>query len=156
MSWLGERVLRNLWRLSRRKSSSSADGQRENDPEAYIRWQFSTSPRLFALYPSFDPKGKTILEIGCGMGGRAAWLAASGAKRVVGIDINQAEIEIAQRLCPALFPETVGRLEYLASAEDAHLPLGEFDVVLLVDAMEHVVSPPNMKKLAHHYTATGG
>ena len=49
------------------------------------------SPKLFSLYPNFEPHGKSILEIGCGTGGRAArwpppaprgwWASTSMSKR---------------------------------------------------------------------------
>jgi SAM-dependent methyltransferase len=156
VSKLGELVLRNVWQLYRRWSPPPPASARNDSREAYIRWQFETSEGLFGMYPNFDIQGKSVLEIGCGTGGRAAWLATGGAARVVAIDINAHEIETAREMCPKLFPEIQGKVEYLASEEGDLLPLGEFDVVLLVDAMEHVVSPPAMMRLAHHYTAPGG
>ena len=55
-----------------------------------------------------------------------------------------------------LFPQTKGILEFFTSKEDELLGIGQFDIVVLVDTMEHVVSPPSMMKLAHRYLAPGG
>lgn len=156
MSRLGETVLQQLVRLRSAGAKRPELGSETEEYEAYIRWQFESSPRLFARYPNWDIAGKRVLEIGCGTGGRAAYLATCGAARVVAIDINAEEIASARCLCPRLFPETAGRVEYLVAQESGRLPIGQFDVVLLVDAMEHVVSPPGMMRLAHDYTAPGG
>jgi SAM-dependent methyltransferase len=111
---------------------------------------------MFAKYPDFDLRGKSVLEIGCGTGGRSAYLASQGAGRVVAIDINRDEIEIARRTCPELYPQIQGVVDYLSCCEDRPLEIGEFDVVVMVDCMEHVVSPPAMMRLAHGYTRPGG
>jgi SAM-dependent methyltransferase len=89
-------------------------------------------------------------------GGRSAYLAHQGAARVVGIDINRQEIELARKLLRSELPELEARVEYHVSPENAPLDLGPFDYVVLVDAMEHVVSPPAILRLAHRYVREGG
>jgi SAM-dependent methyltransferase len=153
MSWIGEALLRSLVRW--RGSGAAVGEQTASSWDSYVRWQFESSARLFSRYPDFDPAGKSVLEIGCGTGGRSAYLATQAA-RVVGIDINREEIEIARKQCAELYPQTRERLTFHASSENDLLPLGEFDLVLLVDAMEHVVSPPSMLRLAYRYTRPGG
>jgi 2-polyprenyl-3-methyl-5-hydroxy-6-metoxy-1,4-benzoquinol methylase len=155
MSRLGEFVLRRLVALRRRGGDGGGTAAATTFDD-YHRWQFESSAELFAKYPGFDPRGKSILDIGCGIGGRTAWLASQGATRVVGLDINAAEIAIARELQQRLFPALAPLLSYHVSQEDALLDLGEFDYVLLVDMMEHVVSPPAMLRLAHRYTRQGG
>ena len=120
----------------------------------YIRWQYDSSKQLFAKYPNFDVAGKTVLEIGCGTGGRAAYLAAAGASRVVAMDINAEEIAIARKLVPELFPEIGDRVRYLTNTDDE--AIGQFDIVVLVDCLEHVVSPPDIIRLAYDHTVAGG
>jgi 2-polyprenyl-3-methyl-5-hydroxy-6-metoxy-1,4-benzoquinol methylase len=159
MIGLGEASLRravwlaHCWRNGAPHNQSETNSQQHED---YIRWQFDTSHKLFDLYPNFNVRDREVLEIGCGTGGRAAYLASSGAKRVVGIDINEEEIDIAAKHCPILFPETAGRLDFRPSLENDQLDIGQFDTVLLVDCMEHVVSPPSIMRLAHAYTKPGG
>jgi 2-polyprenyl-3-methyl-5-hydroxy-6-metoxy-1,4-benzoquinol methylase len=156
MSLLGELILRALWKSKCRLARAKNVDKHQGDHSSQIRWQYSSSAQLFGCYPNWEPKARTILDIGCGTGGRTAWLATTGATRVVGIDVNADEIAIAQEQCPALFPQTKGILEFFASKEDELLAIGQFDIVVLVDAMEHVVSPPSMMRLAHRYVAPGG
>lgn len=155
MSKIGEAVLKGLISL---KSGTLVANRAWSQWswESYIQWQYSSSERLFAKYPHFDLRGKDVLEIGCGTGGRTAFLAMQGAKRVVGIDINAQEIQVAGELCPALYPDIRGRCEYAVSAEDIPLAIGQFDVVVMTDCMEHVVSPPRMLRLGYRYTRPGG
>jgi SAM-dependent methyltransferase len=157
MSWLGERVLRTAaLALHRRNASAPGPAGNSDGWEPYIRWQFDSSAALLGKYPGLDPRGKRVLEIGCGTGGRAAYLAHAGAARVVGIDINAQEIATARALLPRLYPELADRVEFHVSAESERLDLGAFDLVLLIDCLEHVISPPQMMRLAHSYTAPGG
>jgi 2-polyprenyl-3-methyl-5-hydroxy-6-metoxy-1,4-benzoquinol methylase len=155
MSKLGEAVLKSLVLLKSRAHKAKASSA-PLDSAGYIRWQYESSDRLFAKYPNLDIREKEVLEIGCGTGGRTAFLASHGAKRVVGIDVNAHEIEIANQLCAALYPSIQGRAEYLVSAESAPLDIGRFDIVIMTDCMEHVVSPPRMLRLAYDYTRAGG
>lgn len=126
------------------------------DQAAYVHWQFSTTPALLTKFPTLDLRGRRVLEIGCGTGGRAAYFATLGAEAVVGIDINRDEIEIARRETREHFPVAADRLEFLSSTENGKLDIGEFDVVMMIDCLEHVVSPPDIVRLAHAYTKTGG
>lgn len=129
--------------------------RRRQSPADYYRWQFDTSPALFSLLPNFDLRNKRVLEIGCGLGGRSAWLAQNGPCEVVAIDINGLEIDAAKRLTKEHFP-CVRNLTYVHTQEDAKSKIGDFDVVLLIDSLEHVQSPCKVVKLAHSYTRPGG
>ena len=46
------------------------------------------------LHRYAEPNGRTVLEIGCG-DGRLTWRYAGDAKRVVGIDLESAELRVA-------------------------------------------------------------
>jgi SAM-dependent methyltransferase len=155
MTGFQELVLKSVVALRSRKPRRGA--RSFDDHAGNIRWQFQSSAALFAKYPRFDVRGRRALEIGCGTGGRTAYLAELGAARAVGIDINRDEIDIARRETTALFPHLASRLEFHACSESGRLhEIGEFDVVVLVDCLEHVVSPPQVLRLAHGYTAPGG
>ncbi len=52
------------------------------------------TPILFAMLP--DLHGKTILDIGCGMGQHARQYAEMGAESVLGIDISEKMLEYAK------------------------------------------------------------
>ncbi len=154
MSMLGEAVLSGLVKM--RPSATPTHQSEGAGYRRYIARQYESSRGYFAKFPRFDVRGKSVLEIGCGTGGRAAYLATRGARRVVGADINANEIEIAKRLVSELYPTTLGTLEFHVSRENEALDVGQFDVVVLADVMEHVVSPAKMMRLAYNYTAPGG
>jgi 2-polyprenyl-3-methyl-5-hydroxy-6-metoxy-1,4-benzoquinol methylase len=141
VSWIGEIGLRALIEFRQRASRNGTPPACPGSFEGYFRWQFDTSAALFRNYPGFDVSGKSVLEIGCGTGGRSAYLTHQGAARVVGIDINRQEVELARKLLRSEFPDLEGRVEYHVCPENAPLDIGPFDYVVLVDAMEHVVSP---------------
>ena len=52
-------------------------------------------PALFSLLP--DLKDKTVLDLGCGVGGHCFEFVNGGAKKVVGIDISKKMLEVAQK-----------------------------------------------------------
>jgi SAM-dependent methyltransferase len=154
MSSFGEFCLRSLVRFRGAKSGTTPNTG--DTFEDYFSWQYDGSALKFSLYPGFEPKGKTVLEIGCGTGGRTAYLASLGTARLVGIDINANEIEIAREVCGKLQPHLADKVEYLVCKETEPLDIGLFDYVLLVDSMEHVVSPPGILRIAHQYLRPGG
>ena len=52
-------------------------------------------PALFSLLT--DLKDKTVLDLGCGVGGHCLEFVNGGAKKVVGIDISKKMLEVAQK-----------------------------------------------------------
>jgi 2-polyprenyl-3-methyl-5-hydroxy-6-metoxy-1,4-benzoquinol methylase len=128
--------------------------KRRQSPADYFQWQMETSPTLFSQLPNLDLRDQRVLEIGCGLGGRSCWLAANGPSEVVAIDVNGPEIELARELAGAHCPE-IQNLTFVQTQEDAKSNVGEFDVVLLIDSLEHVVSPLKVLKLAYSYARPG-
>jgi 2-polyprenyl-3-methyl-5-hydroxy-6-metoxy-1,4-benzoquinol methylase len=90
----------------------------------------------------------SVLEIGCGAGGNAAWLRANGARRLVGIDIDGKSIEAAKAVLDAALE---GRVE------DVLPTLNEtFDLVVCADVLEHLVDPTAvLREVRNHMTSDG-
>ncbi len=88
-----------------------------------------------ALCKRFVPRGSVVLEIGCGVGIVSKFLAKR-AKRVVGVDISEKNIEIAREFAgsPTVHFETLDAVEDAAKLA-RH---GAFDVVLMADVIEHI------------------
>ncbi len=63
---------------------------RENPNSANI---LEEKPALMSLCP--DLKGKTVLDLGCGYGENCRLFSEMGAKKVVGIDISEKMLDIA-------------------------------------------------------------
>lgn len=82
------------------------------------------------------PTESTLLDIGCGTG-VFAMLAAETRKlnRVVGVDVSNRSIEIAQRAVPEVSLEVEFRA---VSAKDSNFTVFENDVVSCIDVLHHV------------------
>lgn len=80
--------------------------------------------------------GLRVLDFGCGYGALTANLFDKGAK-VVGCDVDQKSINIAKN-----FLKRKGNCQIIR-VEDKTLPFGDdtFDVIFLVDVIEHVKNP---------------
>jgi 2-polyprenyl-3-methyl-5-hydroxy-6-metoxy-1,4-benzoquinol methylase len=77
-----------------------------------------------------------VLEIGCGGGDFAAWLAARGPREVVAQDFSATPIEMAQRrFRHDNLTYSVGNIEAI-DARDA-----SFDIVISCETIEHVPDP---------------
>lgn len=81
--------------------------------------------------------GARVLEIGCGGGDFAAWMAENGASRVIGQDLSSVPIATAnERFGRDNLTFAVGDIENIA------YPAGSFDLVVSCETVEHVPSPP--------------
>ena len=109
--------------------------------EFHIRGRESTK-ELAGLLGEFD--SQEILDVGCGLGGTARYLASSFGCRVTGIDLTPTYISLAERLS-----QMVGLTNetnfYEASAVELPFPEEEFDIAW----MEHVqMNIPSKDQLA--------
>ncbi len=143
MSRVGQRLLFPVAARSyRRRHRNEADGERRRSPEDYWKWQWDSSEDLFSLYRGLDVRGKQVLEIGCGIGGRTAWLMSRKPERVLALDISAEAIRTARRLQRRRIPDSRSRLEFRVSGERyPELPSESVDTVLIVDTLEHVRDP---------------
>ncbi|GAB4294588.1 MAG: bifunctional 3-demethylubiquinone 3-O-methyltransferase/2-octaprenyl-6-hydroxy phenol methylase [Thiohalomonadaceae bacterium] len=97
--------------------------------------------------------GKTVLDVGCGGGILAESMAARGAK-VIGIDMGEAPLEVAQlhKL------ESGVEVEYRRTTAEqlaAELP-GHFDVVTCMEMLEHVPDPTSVIAACARLVKPGG
>jgi cyclopropane-fatty-acyl-phospholipid synthase len=81
-------------------------------------------------------KGQRVLDIGCGWGGTARFMAERYGVEVVGVTISKAQAEVARERCAGL-PIDI-RLEDYRAIE------GEFDRIVSIGMFEHV-GPKNYR-----------
>lgn len=111
---------------------------------SYDMWQFERGAATIQNYAPFaSPEemfyGKTILDVGCGAGGKAVYYATLGAEKVIGIDIVKKYKEQAENLAKR---QNVKNFEFiLCDAADTKFDSESFDTVILNDSMEHVRQP---------------
>ena len=58
-------------------------------------WTFLPTEERIAILQQMDLPGKQVLEIGCGTGDFAAWMASAGARLVKAHDLSEKAIEEA-------------------------------------------------------------
>lgn len=102
---------------------------------AYVRFYVKTRPRLLKLdyYSQFLPANGLLIDVGCGYGVMANYLALRfPAIQVLGIDLNQ------KRIAAAL--KTVDKRKNIAfSLQDArHCALPPCTTVLMTDFLHHI------------------
>jgi SAM-dependent methyltransferase len=92
--------------------------------------------KLFELVP----KGSKVLDIGCSSGNLGHELKQQKGVHVVGIDIDQADLDEASK--------RLDEVHLLNVESDDLSGLGQFDVIVMADVIEHLFYPvPALKKI---------
>ncbi|WP_395726387.1 class I SAM-dependent methyltransferase [Nakamurella sp.] len=94
---------------------------------AAVRWWSAPLPRVAQALPATG----RVLEIGCGHGLFSAFAALSGARSVVGVDIDADKIALAQRVAANL---PAADLTFRV-AESGAVPTGPWDAIVVVDVL---------------------
>lgn len=115
-------------------------GGRESQ-DAYSQWEYDTGRAIFSEhFGTAALPGAELLDVGCGLGGKTAWYAESGARRVIGIDIAADHVRQSLR-----FLRSRGQSQhaFVARADAMRLPFADaaFGVVTANDSMEHFADP---------------
>jgi 2-polyprenyl-3-methyl-5-hydroxy-6-metoxy-1,4-benzoquinol methylase len=90
-------------------------------------------------------KGKTVLDVACGVGYGSRILAASGARNVVGVDVSESAIQYAQRHFSHPNVEFV-----CCSIEDLGQLKAQFDVLVSFETIEHLPDPGLLLRQSRH------
>ncbi|MGQ0603447.1 MAG: class I SAM-dependent methyltransferase [Anaerolineales bacterium] len=102
-----------------------------------------------------DLRGKTVLDVGCGYGDLCMWLVEHGAAEVHGVDVDPLRVEAARRLAAEKGVEHQVKLA-CADFVNAYLPGTQFDLVLSLDAFEHIPDPLACLRKIHALLKPGG
>lgn len=107
----------------------------------YQRWEYEEIRRIYEDFmPYWELKGKKVLDVGCGLGGKLVFYAEEGASKVVGVDLRLFSATFASQLSSERDSDGV---IHIAIADGAKLPFADetFDVVISVNVLEHVADP---------------
>lgn len=118
------------------------------DQKNYYQLQYRSSERLLKRFAGgIDLRGKVVLDLGSGLGGRAPWFIEQGASSVFCIDINRQELAAGNRIRAELFPQFSERIHYLHPSEIQEAQFA--DVAFLIDSFEHIMDPAAVLRQAN-------
>ncbi len=103
-----------------------------------------------------DLRGTAILDIGCGTGGCARFIAEQHSpRRIVGIDVEAAVVERATKLAVAA---GVSDIASFVAVEPGPFPFGDatFDVVFSKDSLLHIADKRALAEEIHRVLGPGG
>ena len=83
------------------------------------------------------PPGSRVLDVGCGIGGSATWLACKLGCSVLGITISSVQAELATKKARAEGLDSLVRFE-VRDANQLRLDAETFDVVWVIECSEHL------------------
>lgn len=132
--------------------------QRHLNRRQYFQEQAATTrkyvlPYIAAVKPI--TKNTRVLEIGCGEGGNLVPFVEIGCP-VVGVDINAGQIERAREYLAEQFPKTQPVLLAGDIYEVDPAMIGQFDVVMLRDVIEHIPDQDRFFKHVRSYLQPAG
>lgn len=113
--------------------------------KTYAEWQYEKGIETIKFYLKHTDidemfKNKTVLDIGCGAGGKTIYYASKGVEKIVGVEILGKYKEEAEELARKYGMEE--KFEFV-SADASNTPFEDesFDTIIMNDAMEHVDEP---------------
>jgi ubiquinone/menaquinone biosynthesis C-methylase UbiE len=143
------RLIVALNRVFRRPNVGGRESQ-----EAYSDWEHHWGKEFARIYmePSGDLRGKHLLDVGCGLGGKTVAYAQAGAD-VVGTDLLEKNVEQS-----GAYAKMKGAPAGFFVGDAAALPLAEavFDTVVANDAMEHFAEPAHALREMLRVVKPGG
>jgi ubiquinone/menaquinone biosynthesis C-methylase UbiE len=108
------------------------------------------------LRPELDLQGKRVLEIGCGLGRFAVWLATQPARpsEIWAGDFSPIAVENGRKLP---MPEGSSTIDwFVGDIENLSQPDNSFDTVFSFETIEHVPTPPKAVKELARVLKPGG
>lgn len=114
----------------------------------------STEKFLSRLGERLDLEGKSVLDVGCGIGALCVEALRRDALRAVGVDTR---LEFGRRYVERFQAELGSRIQLVATAGDlSELGDERFDVVCSKDCMEHYADPESFVPVMTRHLKPGG
>lgn len=115
---------------------------------------FPSSDRFFARLPRLRIEGRSVLDMGCGLGATCFWLAEHGASRVVGVDIQ--EVGFANEKLRTEYGHLAGRVSFARITDGDPFRIDPVDLVISKETFEHILDPVAYVETIKRVLAPGG
>jgi len=127
---------------------------------SYAEWQFQKGEdtiRYFLPFHSPDRlfRDKTVLDIGCGAGGKTIYYASLGVRQIIGLEILDKYKEEAEQIAKKYHQENVFSY-HTGDAAKMSFKSNTFDTIIMNDAMEHVANPEAVLMECYRVLKPGG
>ncbi|MGG1249724.1 class I SAM-dependent methyltransferase [Brevibacillus agri] len=131
-----------------------------NGEMSYTEWQFQKGDQTIQFFLPFHSQeqmfsDKTVLDIGCGGGGKTCYYATFGPKKMIGIDIVPHYAEEGNA-----FAREKGLADVVSfmTGDAARTDFADntFDTIIMNDAMEHVGEPEKTLEECFRILKPGG
>lgn len=127
---------------------------------SYTEWQFQKGEKTIQFFLPYHSQeqmftGKTVLDIGCGGGGKTCYYATFGPKKIIGIDIVPHYAEEGNAFAREKGLADVASFQ---TGDAANMAFADntFDTIIMNDAMEHVGEPEKTLEECFRVLKPGG
>lgn len=144
---------RPITRFARDISRKQPAHARHLDQTNYFDTQVHSSARQAARFMQEFPFRGRLIDVGCGLGGRALHWLERGAEHVVNVDINLQEIQTGRGILASRFPDRVNQITFALPSE---VPAHSADGAILLDSFEHLTDPAAVLADVHRWLRPGG
>lgn len=141
-------------RWVRRMLSTPLDDHQTDIDGYFKRFQTGGVDFLQAFGQFGEVEGQRVLDLGCGLGAQALAVARAGASEVIGIDADGEKIHRAQALAKGTGASGIAFA--VQSGTELAFDSDRFDVVLLLDVVEHLQDPAEVLGQCARVLRAGG
>jgi len=117
-------------------------------------WQNPQFWKRFGGQPDFNQA--TVLDVGCGHGSMAIYVAQANAKSVVGLDINCKLIDFANANLKQNYPNLASQITFNCLDLCDYPEDTTFDYIISKDSFEHFLNLPEMLSEMRKHLKPGG
>lgn len=113
----------------------------------YFTKSLSEANKFWSRFPEkIHFNKKTVLDIGCGDGALCIDIASKGAKKIIGIDINNEIIDFAVKNLYYNFHNLKNIVEFKIGDVSSLSSSEKFDIIVSRSAFEHILNPAECLK----------